>query len=31
MALTRIVELEAGKIEIDGQDISQVDLKALRD
>ena len=31
MALTRIVELEEGKIEIDGQDISQVDLKALRD
>ena len=31
MALTRIVELEAGKIEIDGQDISRVDLKALRD
>ena len=31
MALTRIVELEGGKIEIDGQDISRVDLKALRD
>jgi len=31
MALTRIVELEEGKIEIDGQDISRVDLKALRD
>ena len=30
MALTRIVELEEGKIEIDGQDISKVDLKALR-
>ena len=31
MALTRIVELEEGSIEIDGQDISRVDLKALRD
>jgi ABC-type multidrug transport system fused ATPase/permease subunit len=31
MGLTRIVELEEGKIEIDGQDIAQVDLKALRD
>ena len=31
MALTRIVELEQGSIEIDGQDISKVDLKALRD
>ena len=31
MALTRIVELEEGAIEIDGQDISRVDLKALRD
>ena len=31
MALTRIVELEGGKIEIDGQDISKIDLKALRD
>ena len=31
MALTRIVELEQGSIEIDDQDISKVDLKALRD
>lgn len=30
MALTRIVELDSGTIEIDGQDISKVDLKALR-
>ena len=31
MALTRIVELESGSIEIDGQDIGKLDLKALRD
>lgn len=31
MALTRIVELEKGSIEIDGQDISKLDLKTLRD
>ena len=31
MGLTRIVELEAGRIEIDGVDISKIDLKALRD
>jgi len=31
LALTRIVELEGGSIEIDGQDISKVDIKALRD
>ena len=30
MALTRIVELDSGKILIDGQDIAKVDLKALR-
>jgi len=30
-ALTRIVELDGGKIEIDGQDISRVNLKILRD
>ena len=30
MALTRIVELESGKILIDGQDIAKVDLKSLR-
>ena len=31
MALSRIVELESGSIEIDGQDISKLDLKAVRD
>ena len=31
MALTRIVELEEGSIEIDGQDIARLDIKALRD
>ena len=31
MGLTRIVELESGSIEIDGQDIAKVDMKALRD
>ena len=30
MALTRIVELDSGSILIDDQDISRVDLKALR-
>ena len=30
MALTRIVELMGGKIEIDGQDISKLDIEALR-
>ena len=31
MALTRIVELEEGSIEIDGLDISKMPLKDLRD
>jgi len=31
MGLTRIVELEAGRIEIDGVDVSKIDLKTLRD
>ena len=31
MGLTRIVELEGGRIEIDGVDVSKIDLKALRD
>ena len=31
MALSRIVELESGSIEIDGQDISKLNLKAVRD
>lgn len=31
MALTRIVELEKGSIEIDGVDISKIDIKELRD
>ena len=31
MALSRIVELESGSIEIDGQDIAKLDIKALRD
>ena len=31
MALTRIVELESGSIEISGQDIARLDIKALRD
>ncbi len=31
MAMTRIVELESGSISVDGQDISKIDLKALRD
>ena len=30
MALTRIVELIGGKIEIDGVDISKLDMAALR-
>jgi len=30
MGLTRIVEIESGTIEIDGQDIDKLDLKALR-
>ena len=30
MALTRIVELDSGKIAIDGQDVSQMDLDKLR-
>ena len=30
MALTRIVELMGGKIEIDGVDISKLDIEALR-
>ena len=30
MVLTRIVELMSGKIEIDGVDISKIDLDALR-
>ena len=31
MALTRLVEVESGKIEIDSIDISQLDLRSLRD
>ena len=31
MGLTRIVELESGSIEIDGRDISKLDIKAVRD
>lgn len=31
MALSRIVELDQGSIEIDGQDISKLDLKEVRD
>ena len=31
MALSRIVELESGAIEIDEQDISKLDLKAVRE
>jgi ABC-type multidrug transport system fused ATPase/permease subunit len=30
LALSRIVELEKGRIEIDGEDISQLDLSQLR-
>ena len=31
MALSRIVELDQGSIEIDGQDISKLDLREVRD
>ncbi len=31
LALTRIIELERGRIEIDGIDISDIPLKSLRD
>ena len=31
MVLTRLVELHAGKIEVDDIDISQIDLRSLRD
>lgn len=30
MALSRIVELASGKIEVDGVDISKIDLNVLR-
>jgi ATP-binding cassette subfamily C (CFTR/MRP) protein 1 len=31
LALTRIVEIEEGSIEIDGQNISNMNIKKLRD